>query len=180
MSTASAEPEEPEHWASRTVSSILQTNFPGIASSLKPVLTSRKKSGLRQKGFARIPDRDEEVALPPEDATVAQEAVVHEVEDHEAEGREVQAPEAVAPDQAVAEVVPKAAAPAKDRVVAAETKVVEAGLNAKFRLNIRGFHGGKAVFVDLDFHPTVGHLPHDRLCRRPDSPFRLSPGGRCT
>ena len=121
MFTASAEPEEPEHWASHTVSSIRQTNFPGIVSSLKPVLTSQKKSGLRQKGFARIPDSDEEVVLPPADATVvpgveAQEAVVHEEE-----APEVQDPEAVAPDPAVAEIVPKAAV----------TEIVEAGPNAK-------------------------------------------------
>lgn len=122
MSTASAEPEEPEHWESHTASSILQTNFPGIVSSLKPVLTSQKKSGLRQKGFARIPDSDEEVVLHPADDTVVQEAVVQEVE-----VREV-------PDPAVAETVPKAAAPEKDRAVAAVTEIVEAGPNANSRL----------------------------------------------
>ena len=125
MFTASAEPEEPEHWASHTVSSIRQTNFPGIVSSLKPVLTSQKKSGLRQKGFARIPDSDEEVVLPPADAKVDQEAVVHEVE-----VPEVQGPEAVAPDLVVAETVPKAAAPEKGRAVAA-TGIAAANRDAK-------------------------------------------------
>ena len=122
MSTASAEPEEPEHWASHTVSSIRRTNFPGIASSRKPALTSKKKSGPRQKEFAPIPDSDEEVVLHPADDTVVQEVVVQE-----AEVREV-------PDPAVAETVPKAAAPEKDRAVAAVTEIVEAGPNANSRL----------------------------------------------
>jgi len=85
-------------------------------------LTSQKKSGLRQKGFARIPDSDEEVVLHPADDTVVQEVVVQE-----AEVREV-------PDPAVAETVPKAAAPEKDRAVAAVTEIVEAGPNANSRL----------------------------------------------
>ena len=131
MFTASAEPEEPEHWASLTASSTRQTNFPGIVSSRKPALTSQKKSGLRQKGSARIPDSDEEVVLHPADDTVVQEVVVPEVEGHEAVVREVPDPEAAA-------VAPKAAAPEKGRAVAAETEVVEAGPNASIYLIPKG------------------------------------------
>ena len=132
MFTASAEPEEPEHWASHTVSSIRRTNFLGIASSRKPALTSKKKSGPRQKEFARIPDSDEEVVLPPGGGTVVQEAVVHEVE-----VPEVQDPEAVAPDLAVAETVPKATAPEKGRAVAA-TGIAAANRNANNYLIPKG------------------------------------------
>ena len=132
MSTASAEPEEPEHWESLTASSIRQTNFPGIASSLKPALTSLKKSGLRQKGFAPIPDSDEEVVLHLADDTVVQEVVDPEVEAQEAVVQEVEVREV--PDPAVAETVPKAAAPEKDRAVAVVTEIVEAGPNANSRL----------------------------------------------
>ena len=137
MFTASAEPEEPEHWASHTVSSIRRTNFPGIASSLKPALTSQKKSGLLQKGFARIPDSDEEVVLPPGGGTVVQEAVVQEAVVHEVAVPEVQDPEAVAPDLAVAETVPKAAAPEKGRAVAA-TGIAAANRNANNYLIPKG------------------------------------------
>lgn len=133
MSTASAEPEEPEHWASHTVSSIRLTNFPGIASSLKPALTSLKKSGLRQKGSAPIPDSDEEVVLHLADDTVVQEVVVPEVE-----VPEVQDPEAAAPDPAVAEIVPKAAAPERDLAVAAVTEIVEANRGANNYLMPKG------------------------------------------
>ena len=150
MFTASAEPEEPEHWASHTVSSIRRTNFPGIVSSLKPVLTSQKKSGLRQKGFVPIPDSDEEVVLPPADAKVVQEAVVHEAVVHEVEAPEVQDPEAVVPDLAVAVIVPKAAAPERDRAVAAVTEIVEAGPNANSLLNIMGFNDGQ-IFCESGF-----------------------------
>jgi hypothetical protein len=99
-------------------------------------LTSPKRSGLRRKGFDRIPDSDEEVVLPPGGGTVVQEVVAQEVE-----GQEAVVPEAVVrevPDPEAAAVAPKAAAPEKGRAVAAETEVVEAGPNANIYLIPKG------------------------------------------
>jgi hypothetical protein len=119
--------DELEQRARLSASSTLQTNCPGTASSLKPVLISQKKSGLRQKGFNRIHNSDEEVVPPPEDAMVAQERVV----------QEDQGPVVVAPDPEAAEIAPKVVAPERDQAVAETAETAEADPTAKSCLNTR-------------------------------------------
>ena len=126
--TESAGPEGPELEGSHSASSILQTNYPGTESFRRPASVSLKRNGLRRKGFAQIPEIEEEGApqlVAAMEDLVALDLVALDLDP------------ALDPDLAVAEGAPKAVDPEEDPAAQA-TEIAAANRDAKNYLMPKG------------------------------------------
>ena len=121
--TESVGPEGPELEGNHSASSILQTNYPGIESFRRPASVSLKRNGLRRKGFAQIPEIEEEGV--PQLVAAMEDLVALDLDP------------ALDPDLAVAEGAPKAVDPEEDPAAQA-IEIAAANRDAKNYLIPKG------------------------------------------